>query len=163
MEAQILSLLSTDVPMKTLDIAQQILGKMAKAKDVNPTLYKLQREGKVTKIAEEGGKNPRWVRNVFSGESFPNRQKSDLEETSSSSDMPSPDLSEDDLKQKILEILRRESEPVSTQRIAQMIFGKGATRKLVNPTLYSLKNQGMIKKFCDEDGTRPRWTLLEDV
>lgn len=61
-ESQISSVLSIQQqPMPTLIIAKSIFGVNARAKDVNPHLYRMEKKGLVNKYCEEGGKNPRWV------------------------------------------------------------------------------------------------------
>jgi len=47
-------------PVRTIDIAKQVYGPKATKKSINPSLYRLQKEGKIVKIAEENGANPRW-------------------------------------------------------------------------------------------------------
>lgn len=47
-------------PVRTIEIAKQVCGPKATKKSINPSLYRLQREGKVEKVAEKNGANPRW-------------------------------------------------------------------------------------------------------
>lgn len=47
-------------PKPVREIAVAIFGKGTPKRKVNPSLYKLQREGYTKKIAEEDGSNPRW-------------------------------------------------------------------------------------------------------
>lgn len=61
MEAKIIELLSTKTePTPTLEIARHVGGKGSAASLVNPTLYQMEKAGKVTKLAEENGAKPRW-------------------------------------------------------------------------------------------------------
>lgn len=46
--------------VKTLAIAKQFCGPSATCKNINPLLYKLLVQKRVTKVAEENGANPRW-------------------------------------------------------------------------------------------------------
>jgi len=48
------------VKVRTLAIAKEIAGPKATCKTVNPILYKLMRDGKVFKCADENGVNPHW-------------------------------------------------------------------------------------------------------
>ena len=47
-------------PTPTIEIARHVGGKGSAKSLVNPTLYKMEKSGQLTKIAEEGGANPRW-------------------------------------------------------------------------------------------------------
>nr|QBK92730.1 MAG: helix-turn-helix domain protein [Pithovirus LCPAC401] len=49
----------------------------------------------------------------------------------------------------------------SPQSIARYIFGKKATKKIVNPYLYSMLANGAINKVTEEDMKRPRWYLVD--
>ncbi len=51
---------TAEQPIRTLTLAKQIGGPKATKRLVNPTLYALQRKGKVDKISEACGGNPRW-------------------------------------------------------------------------------------------------------
>lgn len=58
---QILAFLqSKNEPTKTIDIARHVFGKDAKAKDVNPTLYRMSHAGSIVKTAKDNGGDPRW-------------------------------------------------------------------------------------------------------
>jgi len=59
----------------------------------------------------------------------------------------------------ILEVLEFSEEPVPTLKIARHVFGKGSSKKAVNRYLYALEKEGVLEKLCDDDGTKPRWTL----
>lgn len=48
-----------------------------------------------------------------------------------------------------------------TLEISKAIFGKGATKKLINKHLYSLQREGQVEKIAEENGTKPRWKLSE--
>lgn len=48
-------------PTSPLDIAKAVIGPDARKKDVNPTLYKLLKENRVTKSSTETGAKPRWA------------------------------------------------------------------------------------------------------
>lgn len=61
LETKILALLQTkSEPTPTIEIASTVLGKGSSRKMVNPTLYKLAKEGKLVHLAEANGTNPRW-------------------------------------------------------------------------------------------------------
>lgn len=45
----------------TLTIAKQVMGLNAKAKDINPYLYAMEKEGRIQKMAEADGTKPRWM------------------------------------------------------------------------------------------------------
>ena len=45
----------------TLTIAKHVFGSSSSCKTINPILYRLQGEGKITKISETDGTKPRWL------------------------------------------------------------------------------------------------------
>lgn len=47
-------------PQATLEVARHVLNPQAKAKDINPSLYRLLKEVKITKQSEADGTKPRW-------------------------------------------------------------------------------------------------------
>jgi hypothetical protein len=47
-------------PVPTLEISRYVHGKTATRKDINPLLYKMEREKIIVKTAEPDGTNPRW-------------------------------------------------------------------------------------------------------
>ena len=51
---------TAELPVRTLILAKQIGGPQATKRLVNPTLYALQKEGRMAKISEVGGGNPHW-------------------------------------------------------------------------------------------------------
>ncbi len=53
-----------------------------------------------------------------------------------------------------------EDSAISPQSIAKYIFGKKATKKMVNPQLYKMLKDGTVKKITEDDMKRPRWYLL---
>jgi len=61
--------------------------------------------------------------------------------------------------EQIINYLRDKSEPIPTLNIAKFVFGKDATTKEVNPTLYKMASQGLITKIANENGSKPRWSL----
>lgn len=58
----ILNYLSGLPPQPTLTIAKSLLGPDATTKQINPALYQLLQEGKVTKMAGPKGERPHWSR-----------------------------------------------------------------------------------------------------
>jgi DNA-binding HxlR family transcriptional regulator len=63
-----------------------------------------------------------------------------------------------DLKKEILNWLDgRDWTP--TLKIARGIFGSTATKKMVNPTLYSLEKEGLAEVRKSENDSRPEWRL----
>jgi len=174
LEQRILSLLSTSEvdpitrlpkpngklrdPMKTLDIAKELLGETAKAKDVNPTLYSLLKRKMVIKT-DTNGKDPHWTINP---QGSMNNQ-SQLEKESKNEDETGPDsmdlLPEDEAKRQILEYLQTESEPIKTLMIAKKLYGSKGRRKHVNSILYSMLSKGLVSKSANPDNTDPRWIM----
>ena len=59
MEEKILDVL-TNEPQDTLKIAKLVIDKNPTQKAVNPTLYKLLKEGKIEKVEIEGVSRPSW-------------------------------------------------------------------------------------------------------
>jgi hypothetical protein len=61
-DSKVLELLgASDSPVSTLELARGVGGKGSTTKLVNPTLYKLERDGKIVKTAEENGSKPHWA------------------------------------------------------------------------------------------------------
>lgn len=44
----------------TLRVAKKVLGRNATKKDINPLLYRMEREGKVRRVTLPGKRRPRW-------------------------------------------------------------------------------------------------------
>ncbi len=66
--------------------------------------------------------------------------------------------------QKIIEFLTdkgatSEEAAIKTRVISQAVFGKGASRKMINPTIYAMQKKGQVKKIANENGGNPRWYL----
>ena|SRR5438477_8976553 len=153
-DSDILTFLSDkEFPVKTVDIAKYFFGNsVSSTKNVNRVLYKLQKEGKLTKLSNSDGTNPRWW---LSSKGEPKEDTSDpyLRVKSFIRDQKISD------EETVILILRLTEEPVPTLLISKATFGKGATTKLINPLLYSMQKQGKIKKISNEDGTQPRWYI----
>ncbi len=54
-----------------------------------------------------------------------------------------------------------EDNAIKTRIISHAIFGKGATRKMINPTIYALQKKGKVTKIANENGGNPRWYLIQ--
>lgn len=63
----------------------------------------------------------------------------------------------------ILEYLKGASKenPKPTLEISKAVFGNGATKRIINPTLYKLQKKGQIEKIANENGGNPRWYIIE--
>lgn len=70
-------------------------------------------------------------------------------------------MSTDELKSKIMDELEK-GELLDASQITRAIFGKGATRKLVNPTLYVMFSKEQIFKHSPIKGMKPRWGLVKE-
>lgn len=74
-----------------------------------------------------------------------------------------PSQGNTDLRTTILRVLQGTTSdaPLKTIDIAKRaISEKGVTRKMVNPTLYALKKEGLIEKITDDNETNPRWYVV---
>lgn len=60
----------------------------------------------------------------------------------------------------IISFLTEREEEVPTLEISKAVFGKGATKKMINKHLYALERAGQVKKIAEEDGTKPRWKVF---
>ena len=61
MESKIIELLTGQQdPVPTIAIAKYCCGNVGTKKSVNPTLYRMEREGVLVKTAKENGADPRW-------------------------------------------------------------------------------------------------------
>jgi hypothetical protein len=47
-----------------------------------------------------------------------------------------------------------------TLEISKEIFGKKATKKMINTHLYTLLRLGHVQKISEDDGTKPKWKLF---
>lgn len=68
MDKTIIELLSkspSQESLSTLAISKVIIGNNGTKRHVNPTLYKLERDGYIIKIAEKNGSKPRWCLNPY--------------------------------------------------------------------------------------------------
>jgi hypothetical protein len=143
-------------PMKTVEIAKELFGPEATAKQVNPTLYSLEKKGRVVKTTNSDGKEPRWAL-------APNQPADSDESTATEKNEPArpeiPALPDEELRTRLVELVCQSTQSVPTLTLARAIYGPQATRKLVNPALYSLERKGVIRKVAEENGTNPRWIL----
>lgn len=65
------------------------------------------------------------------------------------------------MEDKVLEFLStKRGEWVETLKIAKYVCGPEATKKDINPCLYSLEKGGLIQKTCQDNGAKPRWTMV---
>jgi hypothetical protein len=69
------------------------------------------------------------------------------------------ELSEQELRPRILAFLTAQTTPVKTIEISRNIYGKGASSKLINPCLYTLEKQGLLVKTAKNNGGDPRWSI----
>lgn len=59
---QILEGTSPDFAIPTLQIAKKVVGSNATTSQINSVLYGLQKQGKIDKVTEQGGKKPKWYK-----------------------------------------------------------------------------------------------------
>lgn len=50
---------------------------------------------------------------------------------------------------------------LTTLEISKAMFGEGATKKVINKHLYKMLSDGIVVKTCEENGTKPRWSLKQ--
>lgn len=124
-------------PLPTLEISKQAGFKTCK--DINPTLYVLLAQKRVEKISDEGGRNPRWLLHQ--------------EEVSS------PNVN--NLRQEILAILERSSEPLSPKCIVSQLE-QSISRTEVNSVLHKLLKDKLLIKTPKPDGTDPKWSFIKE-
>lgn len=140
-------LTSREEPVETMGIVKAL--DLKTAKEINPTLYGLLNQGKVSKVSDIGGQKPKWFVIEKDGKR--------TERSESNSPKYHPDL-EGTHQQLVLELLSTSKEPMKTLNISKVIFGQKATCKDINPLLYSMLKQGLLDKISDEGGKNPRWT-----
>jgi len=156
-------------PLRTLEIARSVYGAKATSKTVNPMLYSLERSGRLIKISEPDGSNPRWTLPPSKYRVEDNRIRDKIEETE---DNRIQDKSEDNrihekpeeksrdsIVTEILSILSTRSE-VPTLEIAKAVYGSKASARMINPILYSLERERKVVKISEANGTKPRWSLI---
>lgn len=59
----------------------------------------------------------------------------------------------------IREKLEFSEEPVPTIQISRHVFGEKSTKKMVNKYLYAMERDGLVVKTCEENGSKPKWSL----
>lgn len=64
------------------------------------------------------------------------------------------------LKTQLLGILRRSRQPVPTLELARAVYGPSASKRMVNPSLYSLLSQGRVSKITDIGDVNPHWIFV---
>ena len=69
-------------------------------------------------------------------------------------------MDSEEIQTNIISFLSERGEEVSTLDISKAVFGKGSTKKMINKYLYSLEKMGEIEKVSEEDGTKPRWKVV---
>jgi len=131
LEQKIIDFLAKVPNQSPLAIAKAI--GFSKSKDVNPTLYKLLKQGRVAKQAEADGSKPTW---------------------SLATTPALPPLDEE-----ILAKLADQPNMLSASSIAHLLFGEEATAKLVNPSLYSLAGKGLVIFKTPPGEKQPQWCL----
>ncbi|KKK75013.1 hypothetical protein LCGC14_2878010 [marine sediment metagenome] len=63
LEEKILSALSEEKELDTLQISKKVIGPPGVQKDVNPTLYRLLKEDQIKKLPPKSGSRPSWSLN----------------------------------------------------------------------------------------------------
>lgn len=124
-------------PLPTLEISKR--AGFRTAKDVNPTLYSLLAKKQVDKVADEGGRNPRWI-------------LSNIKEAPT----PAPTGA---LRQEILTLLEKSQEPLTPTCIKSQL-AQPILRSQINAVLYNLQKEGQVTKTSNPDGTNPKWSLI---
>jgi len=186
LSSQILQYLSAhpSVAFKAADVAIAILGLQGKAKDVNPTLYHLQNEGKVSSTLHSFDSTPYWriaqhlqpipedkilqtftpslseMMPTISGAvtNPPPTSTSGVVTTApqSTTAFNSKDAS---VEKSVLDYLKETALPTPPLMISKAVFGKDATSAMINPTLYRLKKEGKITVQANKNGGNPAWSL----
>ena len=62
-------------------------------------------------------------------------------------------------RDKIIDFLKNQLEPVPPLVISKEVYGKKGTKKMINPELYALQREGILQKVANKDGTKPLWSL----
>ncbi len=125
-------------PLPTLEISKR--AGLKTAKDINPTLYSLLASKEVDKIAEEGGRNPRWMLN--------NTKATPTQAPTGA------------LRQEILSLLEKATEPLTPTCVKSQL-AQPTLRSQINAVLYNLQKEGRVTKTANPDGTNPRWSLIK--
>ena len=120
-----------DKPLPPLEISKK--AGLKTSKDVNPILYSMLSNKQVEKIADEGGRNPRWV-------------------------LLDSNTPETKLRDEVLSLLKTSQEPLSPSSI-QTQLGQPIAKKNLNSILYSLQKEDLLIKTANPDGTNPKWSL----
>ena len=138
LSSTILEILKTaQTPLPTLEISKRAGFKTAK--DVNPTLYSLLANKQVEKIADEGGRNPRWSLHEGENQVAPQTSK---------------------LREEILALMVKSTEPLSPICIRSQLE-QPVPKAQINAVLYNLLKEKIAVKTANPDGTNPRWSLVD--
>lgn len=62
---------------------------------------------------------------------------------------------------KILEFLKDKETDTQTLIISKHIYGKNASRKTINPTIYEMSKNGLVEKECNQNGGDPKWKITQ--
>ena len=142
--AEILDFLSQNPGWQsTLEIAKAVvIGKDGTKKDVNPILYQLRDDGQIIQEMAGGEKPPRWMKKE------PEATDQEISEPGQSKVLKN--------KHAVLGFLSRGG-PHGTLAIGKAVFGPAATKKNVNPILYSIEKEGLIERDQEQN-----WRLKQD-
>lgn len=67
-----------------------------------------------------------------------------------------------ELENKIIKFIQKKDRPVRTLLISEHIYGVDATVKMINKTLYEMKNKKYLIKETDLNNTKPKWKVNKD-
>jgi len=185
LEKKIIDLLSDNKYRDALEIARIVVGPKAFRKAVNPTLYRMERTGKLKKYPPIKGMKPQWglpgtkkdEENKEVQEDEENKEVQDggnkevqdggnkevqdgeIEEVQ---DGEIEEVQEDGeiLEKKIITLLS-DGEARDALKISRIVVGPKAPAKTVNPVLYRMEKSGILKKYPSTKGMKPLWCLLK--
>ena len=132
---------ATKSPMSALEISHRV--GLKTRKDVNPTLYNLQKKGQIRKVSDTP------VMWLLTQSSVLGRSEQMVPATQAT-------LPADGVEGKILAFLSGKGEACTSLEIAKAIGY--STRKEVNPYLYAMAKDNLIVR--DDSKGAPQWTLL---
>ncbi len=190
LSSQILQCLNAQpsTAFKASDLAIAILGPQGKAKDVNPTLYHLQNEGKVSSTLHSFDPAPYWritqhlqtipedkILQTFTPSLFemmpvtsgakgdiynpPSISTTGVVATTLQPIATTFNSKDASVEKAVLDYLKETALPTPPLMISKAVFGKDATSAMINPTLYRLKREGKINVQANKNGGNPAWSL----
>ena len=137
-------------PLSTLELARSV--GLQTRKQINPTLYALEKEGKIHKV---GDVPPMWSLSVLSVSSPSEPRQQSQQQSAAAASVALTATEGSGIEVQVVGFLSKTSRPCTALEIAKALGYK--TRKEINPHLYAMAKDGLIT--CIEGQGAPRWSV----